>query len=95
MRSDIISHHCCLTSLLSAVVSVLAVVFCLASLLSAVVSVLAVVCCFLIDLLGVAAPAVPPTVDRVLDLGFLSVSSAWQGKGVATMLASKAEHLAR
>ena len=36
-----------------------------------------------------------PTVDRLLDLGFLSVSSAWQGKGVATMLASKAEHLAR
>ena len=36
-----------------------------------------------------------PTVDRVLDLGFLSVSSPWQGKGIATKLAKKAEQLAR
>ena len=36
-----------------------------------------------------------PTLDRVLDLGFLSVSSTWQGKGVATKLAKKAEQLAR
>jgi len=36
-----------------------------------------------------------PSLDRVLDLGFLSVSSQWQGKGVATKLATEAEHLAR
>jgi len=36
-----------------------------------------------------------PTLDRILDLGFLSVSSQWQGKGVATKLATNAEQLAR
>ena len=36
-----------------------------------------------------------PSVDRVLDLGFLSVSSPWQGQGVATKLATKAAQLAR
>merc|ERR1712012_1503712 len=32
-----------------------------------------------------------PNVDKVLDLGFLSVSSAWQGRGVATRLANMAQ----